>query len=247
MRVIELVHKAFRRVLPRRLPGFRRLRTLVRGKRGLEIGGPSPFFDRRGLLPLYRVAARVDGCNFAPTTLWEGTIREGMTYRDGAGYQYIHEATELSSIPDSVYDFVLSCNSLEHIADPLRAIQEWSRVLVPDGILIIVAPRKESNFDHRRPITTFEHLREDYLAHRDEGDMSHLEEVLELHDLSRDPPAGGQVEFAARCRNNLRIRSLHHHVFDRELLLRIFAFFHIREIYAGECPTDWVVAGRLQM
>src|SRR5205823_5298371 len=44
-------------------------------------------------------------------------------------------------------------------------------------------------------------------------DMTHLEEVLALHDLRRDPGAGSAAQFAARCRANIVHRGMHHHVF----------------------------------
>ena len=35
-----------------------------------------------------------------------------------------------------------------------------------------------------------------------ENDLTHVEEVLELHDLSRDPQAGTKEAFKIRCQKN---------------------------------------------
>jgi hypothetical protein len=43
---------------------------------------------------------------------------------------------------------------------------------------------------------------------------SHLEEILALHDLGRDPGADDRATFEARCRDNIHVRGMHHHVFD---------------------------------
>ena len=55
---------------------------------------------------------------------------------------------------------------------------------------------------------------EDYELRRDEGDLTHLEEILKFHDLSRDPGARSQQEFYQRSLRNVENRCLHHHVFD---------------------------------
>ncbi len=57
-----------------------------------------------------------------------------------------------------------------------------------------------------------------------EDDLFHLPEILERHDLSRDPLAGSLEQFRARSLDNFNNRCLHHHVFDeknsRDLLTR---------------------------
>ncbi len=95
-----------------------------RKQEGIEIGGPSDFFKIRGTLPIYIFAAKVDGVNFNSTTLWESSLQEGLYYhyyKNKTGYQYIAEASKLDFIEPNKYDFVLSCHSLEHIANPLNA------------------------------------------------------------------------------------------------------------------------------
>jgi hypothetical protein len=52
----------------------------------------------------------------------------------------------------------------------------------------------------------------------DERDLTHLQEILELHDLGRDKAAGSFEDFKARSLDNFSNRGLHHHVFDAALL-----------------------------
>jgi len=47
-----------------------------------------------------------------------------------------------------------------------------------------------------------------------EEDLTHVPEILELHDLSRDEGAGTREQFRQRCLANHVHRALHHHVFD---------------------------------
>jgi SAM-dependent methyltransferase len=201
------------------------LEAYLRGRTALEIGGPSAVFGRFGLLPVYQLAASVDNCNFARRTVWEGAVMAGLTFRFNRrrplGRQYIAEAADLTFIPHSTYDVVISSHTLEHVANPLKALNEWVRVLNTNGLLILVLPHRDGTFDHRRPMTTIEHLLEDLKNDVGEEDLTHLEEILALHDLARDPRAGDFSAFAHRSKRNVENRCLHHHVFDTRLAIEV--------------------------
>jgi len=190
---------------------------------GLEIGGPSPIFAWGGLIPIYPLASRIDNVNFARTTIWEVATTEDNSFsfhpRKAPGQLFIAEGADLHEIPSGNYDFVLSSHMLEHTANPLRALAEWKRVLRPGGALVLVVPARDGAFDHLRPITTMAHLVEDFETNRGEDDLTHLVEVLRLHDLSRDPGVTGAHAFRERARRNAEFRSLHHHVFDTRLVV----------------------------
>lgn len=218
--------------------------TLI-GKSGIEIGGPSIFF--RHVLPIYPVVSALDGVNFSQETLWEGVIQAGDHFeyaRGRAGRQFIAEATDLRGIASGRYQFLISSNCLEHVANPLKAIEEWIRVVEPGGFLLLVLPNKAANFDHRRPVTSFEHLLDDYEKGTSEEDMTHLSEILELHDLSRDEAAGGRANFIKRSMENYKYRGLHHHVFDLPLIERMLAHFDVTLLLRDTTETDFVVLGQ---
>ena len=90
-------------------------------------------------------------------------------------------------------------------------------MLKPGGALVLVVPARDGAFDHRRPITTMSHLVEDFQANKGEDDLTHLAEVLKLHDLSKDPGVADAGAFRERAERNPEFRSLHHHVFDMRL------------------------------
>ena len=197
----------------------------IKNKIGLEIGGPSTIFEIE--LPVYKYAKRVDIVNFQNKTTWESDLKAGLNnkYHKGrVGMQYIAEGSELNDIESEYYEFILSCNSLEHIANPLKALREWRRVLISEGVLILILPNKVNNFDHKRPYTSLKHLEDDCENNIDESDLTHLNEILEKHDLLRDPLAGSFDEFRKRSLENAKNRTLHHHVFSievaREMLVR---------------------------
>lgn len=210
---------------PMRAVSFLEIAKLLQGKSGMEIGGLSQVFTAQGILPVYPVVGNLDNCNFGDRTVWEGNIREGMTFEfdrnKPAGRQFIAEATAMDAIPSANYDFVLSSHVLEHSANPVLALTEWIRLLKQDGLLVLLLPHKDGTFDHRRPVTSLQHLIDDFNAGMGEDDMTHMAEIMELHDLARDPEAGTREQFKARSEHNLENRCFHHHVFDTRLAVEL--------------------------
>lgn len=209
----------------------------VRNKRGFEIGGPSPIFGRDGMLPVYTVAGTIDNCNFSSHTTWEGTLSEGAHFcfneAKAPGMQYIRDAVDLQGIASESVDFVLSSHNIEHLANPVRALREWLRIMKENGLLILVVPHKEGTFDHQRPTTPLKHLVADFENSMEESDLTHLEEILTLHDFERDPGTTDREEFRVRSVMNLENRCLHQHVFTTGNLLQLVDYLGM-EILSAE-------------
>jgi hypothetical protein len=87
--------------------------------------------------------------------------------------------------------------------------------------MVLSLPLRDKTFDHRRPYTSFAHLEDDFGKDVGETDLTHLDEILALHDLSRDTAAGSWTDFKQRGQRNAENRCLHHHVFSPELLVDI--------------------------
>jgi len=221
---------------------------LFKNKKGLELGGLSRIFKQEGALPIYTVAQTLDGCNFSSETLWEKGLVEGLNYKfylDKVGTQFICEATRLETkIQMHSYDFVISSNCLEHSANPLLIIEKILLVLKEEGLILLVLPKKEVTFDHNREITTYEHLHSDYINAVGEDDLTHLNDILRLHDLRLDPPAGTSEQFKKRSLDNYKNRGLHQHVFDGNLLSQIFKEFDIKEICSKDIGSDYIIVGQ---
>jgi SAM-dependent methyltransferase len=210
---------------------FNLLRCYFEGKHGLEIDGPSGIFMDKSLLPIYGIVGHSDSCNFSDRTVWQRNVREGLEFKyhpnKPAGYQFVCEGSNLARIDNERYDFVISSHVIEHMANPLKAILEWKRVLRIGGVVVLVCPHKEATFDHRRPITPLDHLIEDYNRGVDDHDFTHLPEILKLHDLSLDPGAGSYEQFLARSNKNFDNRCLHHHVFVTESWISILDYLNL--------------------
>ncbi len=182
----------------------------LRGAVALEPGGPSDLFGRLGPIPVYSRLGSLDTLDYSERTIWSNATGQQITPRR----HVIAEAGSLGEIPNAGYDALLASHVLEHIANPLGALKEWSRVVRPGGHLLLVMPHRDGTFDHRRPVTTLDHFEADAERNTGEEDLTHLEEILALHDLERDPGAPNREVFEQRCRENHRSRAMHHHVFN---------------------------------
>ncbi len=89
----------------------------------LEIGGPSDLFFTK--LYIYQKLKSLSVANFSDETTWEGNIKEGLNcryYKNKMAYQYILDTTNLYKIKDGTFDAILSSHSLEHVANPIKAL-----------------------------------------------------------------------------------------------------------------------------
>jgi SAM-dependent methyltransferase len=211
-----------------------------KAKNILELGGPSRFFYKN--IPLYQLANRVDCANFGEYTPRDGKIKTGKKqynyYKNKFGTQYIQDAINLNVIKDLSYDLVISSNCLEHIANPLKALFEWKRVLRKNSYLIIVLPNPKKTADKNRKITKFEHILEDFKKNTTEMDKTHIKEVIEKSAYTIDKISPTKDKFIEMVNNNYKYRILHHHVFDYGLIKQIAKYMGLDLISHGSIKKD---------
>lgn len=207
-----------------------------RGCNAIEIGGPSKIFGLKSFFPVYLFAKSIDGVNFSDSTVWEGEIKKGKTYQylssKAPGLQIIDEAETLKQVTDNSYDALISSHCLEHVANPLKGLKNWIRVVKPGGKLCVIVPFKESTFDHKRPFTSFEHILNDYNKNIGEDDSTHFAESIELTDLSH--PIINNIskeDFIKRTNDNYQNRCVHHHVYSKEVLGKMFQHLGCKILY----------------
>jgi 2-polyprenyl-3-methyl-5-hydroxy-6-metoxy-1,4-benzoquinol methylase len=107
------------------------------GKRVLEIGcgrgGFSCWLSQQPCAPRQIIAA-----DFSSTA-----VHMGEQYAQAHGLRGITwEVGDIQAIahPDSSFDTVISCETIEHVPDPRRAVAELGRVLKPGGRLFLTTP-----------------------------------------------------------------------------------------------------------
>lgn len=234
--VIELAKNLVSLTRPK-IKNFQAYTSATKKLKGIEVGGPSNVFKHQ--IPVYKNCLDLNFANFSNKTIWEGALGDSVNYYGKKiGKQYIAEATDLSIFSDKMFDFLLSSNCLEHVANPIKAMSEWKRIT--SGKIILLVPRKDFNFDHKRPISPFEHLVEDFKNDVDESDLTHLDEILSLHDLELDLPAGSLEQFHQRSLDNINNRCLHHHVFDNKLVLEICDYLGMSILEQTVNKKDWI-------
>ena len=202
------------------------LDEITNNKIGVEIGGPSGS----GTI-IYKNSITIDNVIFSKNTVWSNHTDVYNYYDNKKGKVIVNDAVNISNIEKDTYDFCFSSHSLEHIANPLKAINEWLRIIKNNGHIIIIVPEKSVCFDHKRNYSKFSTLLSQYEKNVGEDDLSTLPEILLNHDLAMDPPAGNLGTFTQRSLNNFNNRCLHHYVYNDELLIEICNYFKCEFIY----------------
>jgi SAM-dependent methyltransferase len=96
-------------------------------------------------------------------------------HSDGVAIDYVCEAFDIP-VPESSFDFLVSAHTLEHLPDPLRALNEWRRVVRNGGVLFLVLPHCARTYDAGRPVTQFSHHLADFEKGVGFEDTTHFEE-----------------------------------------------------------------------
>ena len=146
----------------------------------------------------------------------------------------IGDAQDLAVISDNAYDFLISAHVIEHMKNPLLALEHWSRVVKPGGLIYLIAPDKRAIFDHPRARTNLGHIILDYQDSSDVRDFEHyLDYSAHVHD-KRGPLA---IKEANRLVET--DYSIHYHVFTPVDMLKLLEWFssNIKKIEILDGPV----------
>jgi SAM-dependent methyltransferase len=124
---------------------------LLDGKKGIEIGAAAhnPF--------------NIPDCKFVDRTDDPNDI-----YKQGSlqlcdeilPVDFVMEGDDLWMFPDNTWDYVLSSHVLEHFFDPVKAVEEWLRVVKPGGYVFMIIPKWRSLPGEDRDCTTLQEIRD---------------------------------------------------------------------------------------
>jgi predicted SAM-dependent methyltransferase len=74
----------------------------------------------------------------------------------------VDDGVELSTVAADHLDYLIAAHVLEHADNPIRALQNWLRVVKPGGHLIVIVPDMRHMWDHNREVTPLDHFFRDY-------------------------------------------------------------------------------------
>lgn len=141
-----------------------------------------------------------------------------------ASKDIIKAAADDLPFDDSSIGILTSSHCLEHMANPIKTILEWQRVVGRYGIVWFILPHASRTFDNKRHLTTLEHLYQDFNKGVEDDDKTHWDEFRRLVLLSGhslipsdylEPAKDDNFEFF----NNKRL--LHHHTWTLDTFIEL--------------------------
>jgi SAM-dependent methyltransferase len=173
---------------------------------GLEIGaGSSPFPVPLGCTIQY-------GDIYSYDELLQNAY-PGQPLHDIVAPTIKTELDNLQNVANDSLDFLVACHVIEHTRDPIGAIQKAYSKLKKGGQLVLVIPNMTRTFDRKRPVTTLEHLIEDFKCYDIERDQAHYREFFALAEGFSVP----DEELEAKWREEWeRDYSIHFHTWTYE-------------------------------
>lgn len=199
---------------------------LIAARGGRVIGLEIPLEFRGGLIKRYLRGEGIEiGALTAPLPMPPGAtvkyvdrfatqeLKRHWSGEDSAAIvdiDIVDSAETLSTISDSSQDFVIANHVIEHLENPLAALENFLRVLKPGGILFMAVPDKRYTFDRRRSITPLPDIIRDY----EQGPEWSLEAHYE--DWARHVDNVPETELREQVRKHLQDKSeIHFHVWTR--------------------------------
>jgi SAM-dependent methyltransferase len=139
--------------------------------------------------------------------------REYVTAKHLTGLETMH------TVGNESLDFVIACHVIEHVKNPLLAIEAAWNKLKPGGKLVLLVPHRDLTFDKNRELTTLEHLIMDYKRPLPERDFLHFIDFYEKAFVVPDARQKALAEF------NSSFSDIHYHVWNENSFLEMANYF----------------------
>ena len=125
----------------------------------------------------------------------------------------------MDCIDDCSVDFVVANHVVEHVENPFLAFRTIHRVLRSHGIAFIALPDKRFTFDRHRPITSLDHLKEDYARGPEWSRAGHYDEwaaaVCGFEGEERRDKVAEYLDLRP---------DIHFHVWDYDAMVEMFSY-----------------------
>ena len=137
------------------------------------------------------------------------------------------DVDRLSALDDRSQDFVIASHVIEHLANPLKMLEEMHRVIKPGGLLVLLVPDRHRTFDSTREPTPLSHLVEEYHGDTKEVDDAHVVDfvvgLLRSYGDERDLDELVSERTPEEIEHHRR-RSVHAHVWNEQEFGEVLTF-----------------------
>ena len=185
---------------------------------GIEFGAASNPFPCSG-------NANVEYADFFDNFSEESPYFNNKSYvNEFVKCRYKTSIDDMTGIRESSQDFLIACHVIEHVRNPLLAIEKaWGKLKL-GGKLVLLVPHRDLTFDAARDLTTLDHLVLDYKRPLRERDFLHFVEFYEKAFVSPNP-----FDVATREFNN-KYSDIHYHTWNEDSFLEMVTYFseHIK-------------------
>jgi len=157
----------------------------------------------------------------------------------------LDDGEELSHISSESQDFIIANHFLEHTQNPLKCIENHLSKIKVGGILYYAVPDKGKTFDLHRPLTSFEHIIDDYKLGPEISYDKHWEEWKKLVvEKKPEHPHKGKIDFLKKINF-----SIHYHVWNEKTFVEFinktnefFGYpFHIVEYLTNNLDENIII------
>jgi hypothetical protein len=152
----------------------------------------------------------------------------------------LDDAETLMTLGAASQDFLIASHVLEHMQNPVLALQNWLRVVKHGRPVLVVVPHHTNRLDRERTVTTLQHLIDDYALYASRQSETRAHYTQYARSTFAELPEPFQDGMALRYeRDNTAI---HFHTFSRssfeELLTWATGFlaFEVRLIESWQEP-----------
>ena len=163
--------------------------------------------------------ARVQYLDSRPTEEVKARYAQEMQGHTPVHVDIVTDGNTLHGVPDDSQDFFVANQVLEHLENPLLALQNMLRVLKTSGVLFLSLPDKRHTFDVDRPITPFEHILQDYEQGPEWSRETHYREWIRVVEKLDD---AGQIAARLEFMMNAIKYPIHFHVWTQFEMFEMF-------------------------
>lgn len=183
----------------------------------------------------------------------QNTTLHHLSAQELTSIDVLAEADNLDMFKNESFDFVIANHLLEHIPNPLAALEEWLRILRDNGVLYLSLPNCCCNeYDFQRKPVNVDHIIDDFQNQHKDRKEEHWKEFVEIVEgIPQD-----SLDFS-KCLNEqyrLKDNRIHMHVFNKELIddiigyirANLYSNLHVIDFFSFKYSFEIIVIIRKQ-